>query len=235
MTIPTTSNSGVILYSHEPSTLIPLLQHHQPRSLPVLSSIYENLSIPQLSSGSGTGCNVVWATFPPDHLPEEEVWGVVVKMPEDRIHLRFYCSAEQSTSVTQEELKLVGGVTESIVEIYGMEIMLGGIDSRWNEVMRGVVDARELVECAVFLAPNYPTAGAVTGDEVNGRGDGVVGTEEDMDEEVLAGMGLMVDRARDEDIPIVRHHISTSLHAPSSYRRVIWGTTLPLEISDQSL
>ena len=236
MTIPTTSNSGVKLYPHEPSTLIPLLQQHHPRSLPVLSSIYENLLIPQQSNGTGigTGCDVVWATFPPDHQPQEEVWGVVVKMPEDRIHLRFYCSAEQSTSVTQEELKFVGGVTESIVGIYGMEIMLGGIDSRWNEVMRGVVGARELVECAVFLAPKQSTAEVVAGEEVNGRGDGEVGTEEDRDEEVLAGLGLMVDRARDEDIPIVRLSFSTSLHAPSSYRRFIMGTTLPLEFSNES-
>ena len=153
-------------------------------------------------------------------------------MAEGRIHLRFYCSAE--TTITEGEgeegiQEFVRGVTESIVGIYGTEIMLGGIDSRWNEVMRDVVDARELVECAVFLAPNYPTAGAVTGEEVNGRGDGVVGTEEDRDEEVLDRMGLMVDRARDEDIPIVRLSFFSFLHISSVYDRInqVHHLTLP--------
>jgi hypothetical protein len=67
------------------------------------------------------------------------------------------------------------------------------------------VDARELVECSVFLAPMSSTAGAVAGKEMNGSGDEQVGTEEDRDEEVLDGLGLMVDRARDEDMSIVRH------------------------------
>ena len=209
MTIPTDSRSEVRLYPHEPSALIPLLKQHQPRSLPVLSSIHENLSIPQPKS-NGTGCDVVWATFPHDRLPstdDEDIWAVVIRMQEfERIHLRFYCSAESTTIRGEDEdgiQEFVRGVTERVVGLYGTEIMLGGIDSRWNSVMRGVVDARELVECAVFLAPMSSTAGAVAGKEMNGSGDEEVGTEEDRDEEVLAGLGLMVDRARDEDMAIV--------------------------------
>jgi hypothetical protein len=213
MTIPITSNSGVRLYAHEPSTLIPLLQHHQPRSLPVLSSIFENLSIPQQSDGSGTGCDVVWATFPPDHLPSsEELWAVVIRMQEfERIHLRFYCSAESTTTRREDEdgiQAFVRGVTERVVGLYGIEIMLGGIDSRWNSVMRGVVDARELVECAVFLAPMSVTAGAGADQGVGaGEGEGAGGGEGRGDEEVLDGLGLMVDRARDEDMAIVRQFL----------------------------
>jgi GNAT superfamily N-acetyltransferase len=198
MTISIDPNPGVRLYAHEPSILIPILQLHQPRSLPVLSSIYENLSIPQpKSTGTGTGCDVVWTTFPSDRLPgnnDEEKWAVIIRMQEfERVHLRFYCSAEQSSSeASDEELEFVRGVSRGVVEIYGMEIMLGAIDSRWNEVMRGVVDARELVECAVFLAPSMATAGVGAG-ENEGKGD----------EEVFAALGLEVDRARDEDMSIV--------------------------------
>jgi len=210
MTIPTDPSPGVKLYAHEPRSLIPLLHQHQPRSLPVLSSIYENLLIPEQISNA-TGCDVVWATFPPNHLPssDREIWGVVVKMPEDRIHLRFYCSAESAATGSEEEgiQEFIRGVTGCIVEIYGIEIMLGAIDSRWNSVMRGVVDARDLVECAVFLAPMSSTAGAEPeqGVEVE-DGDGTG------DEEVLAGMGLIVDRARDEDMSIVCHYLSRFPH-----------------------
>jgi hypothetical protein len=209
MTIPTSSQSEVRLFAHEPSTLIPLLQHHQPRSLPVLSSIFENLSIPQQSDGSGTGCDVVWATFPHDRLPsndDEDIWAVVIRMQEfERIHLRFYCSAERTTKVQEEEgiQGFVRGVAERIVGLYGEEIMLGAIDSRWNSVMRGVVDARELVECSVFLAPMSATAGAGAD-----QGVGVGDDEGRGDEEVLDGLGLMVDRARDEDMVIVSHLLS---------------------------
>jgi len=213
MTIPTDVNSGVRLYPHEPSTLIPLLQQHQPRSLPVLSSIHENLSIPQPKS-IGTGCDVVWATFPHDRLPsndEQDIWAVVIRMQEfERTHLRFYCSAESTTTRREDEdgiQEFVRGVAERVVGLYGIEIMLGGIDSRWTSVMRGVVDAREMVECAVFLAPMSSIAGAVAGKEMNGSGDEEFETEEDRDEEVLAGWGLMVDRARDEDMAIVRQFL----------------------------
>jgi hypothetical protein len=224
MTIPTESQSGVRLYAHEPSTLIPLLSRHQPRSLPVLSSIFENLSTPQPKS-NGTGCDVVWATFPDDRLPsndDEDLWAVVIRMQEfERIHLRFYCSAEQTTSVTQEDEEFVRGVTESIVGLYGVEIMLGAIDSRWNIVMRGVVDARELVECAVFLAPMSVAAEAGSEQRVrDGEGRG--------DEEVLDGLGLTVDRARDEDLSIVRH--SSSQHSsilPLRKDRIIYEYTSP--------
>lgn len=228
MTIPTDSNSGVRLYPHEPSTLIPLLQQHQPSSLPVLSSIFENLSIPQQSDGTGTGCDVVWATFPHDRLPsnDDEVWAVVIRMQEfERIHLRFYCSAESTTTRREDEdgiQEFVRGVAERVVGLYGIEIMLGGIDSRWNSVMRGVVDARELVECAVFLAPNSVTAGA-------GAEQGVGAGEGRGDVEVLDGLGLRVDRARDEDMALVRHPFSHhSSILPLLWTGFILDTILPL-------
>ena len=219
MTIPTDPTAGVKLYAHEPRSLIPLLQHHQPRSLPVLSSIYENLLIPKQTSNA-TGCDVVWATFPPNHLlsNDEGIWGVVVKMPEDRIHLRFYCSAESKSTGNDEDdiQEFIRGVTGCIVDIYGIEIMLGAIDSRWNSVMRDVVDARDLVECAVFLAPISLTAGAGTE-----QGEGVRDGNGTGDEEVLAGMGLIVDRARDEDMSIVCHYLSLHSSMDSSvYDRI---------------
>jgi hypothetical protein len=178
----------------------------------VLSSIFENLSIPQ-SKSNGTGCDVVWATFPPDHLPSsEELWAVVIRMQEfERIHLRFYCSAESTTTRREDEdgiQEFVRGVTERVVGLYGIEIMLGAIDSRWNSVMRGVVDARELVECAVFLAPMSATAGSEADQGVGaGSGDEVRDVAGKEDEEVLDGLGLMVDRARDEDMAIVRQFL----------------------------
>jgi hypothetical protein len=129
----------------------------------------------------------------------------------ERIHLRFYCSAESTTTRREDEdgiQAFVRGVTERVVGLYGIEIMLGGIDSRWNSVMRGVVDAKELVECAVFLAPMSATAGAGADQGVGaGEGEGAGGGEGRGDEEVLDGLGLMVDRARDEDMAIVRQFL----------------------------
>jgi hypothetical protein len=229
------SDSAVVLYPHEPLSLVPLLRKHLPKSLPVLSTILENASFSssnftKSSSSSpnneeeeeeGYDYDTVFATFPSaDEVDDQDIWAVVVQMSEfDSIHLRFYCSAEieiprplgppyprLGEGEAEETIRtFVRGVTESVVRVYGKEITLGAISSRWNEAMRSVVDARELVECSVFLAPMSSTAGAVAGKEMNGSGDEQVGTEEDRDEEVLDGLGLMVDRARDEDMSIVRH------------------------------
>ena len=125
----------------------------------------------------------------------------------DSIHLRFYCSAEieipkplgpphprLGEGEAEETIRtFVRGVTESMVRIYGKEFTLGAISSRWNEAMRGVVDARELVECAVSLAPMSATA-------IAGARDGVGDDAGKEDEEVLAKLGLMEDRARDEEL-----------------------------------
>lgn len=231
MTIPTSTNSNVKLYAHDPSSLIPLLKKHQPRSLPVLSTILENLTTRtqnQTSSGSKqSGDDTVWTTFPPllEHsgdilakakdidVDEEGVWAVIVRLPDlDTPHLRFYCSAESQYSNHEDEdmeriQGFIRGITESIVGIYGKEIMVGAVSSLWTEEMRRVVDSRELVECSVFLAPPTPTLGADALDR--GRGDQEDG-DGDEDEKTLARMGLKLDRARDEDIAMVSPLIISS-------------------------
>jgi len=190
------------------------------------------------SKPSASRYDVVWATFPPDYFPGREndpdhsrshdgpegIWAVVVRMQEgDSIHLRFYCSAEitpstigdinteNETEIEQKIQDFVKAVTECIVGIYGQEVTLGAISSRWNQVMRGVVDARELVECSVFLAPTgcrlregYLDEGGIKGDT---------------DEGMLADMGLKLDRARDGDIDMVSHLTLPATHHPISQSR----------------
>jgi hypothetical protein len=223
-------DSAVVLYPHEPLSLVPLLRKHLPKSLPVLSTILENASFSSSnftkSSNSikeeeeGYDYDTVFATFPSvDKVDDQDIWAVIVQMSEfDSIHLRFYCSAEieiprplgpphprLGEGEAEETIRtFVMGVTESVVRIFGKGITLGAISSRWNEAMRSVVDARELVECAVFLAPHSVTAGAGAEQRVgDGEGNGVGAGEGRGDVEVLDGMGLMVDRARDEDMAIV--------------------------------
>jgi hypothetical protein len=257
MRFTTPSDSAVVLYPHEPLSLVPLLRKHLPKSLPVLSTILENASFSSStftkSSSSineeeeGYDYDTVFTTFPSvDKVDDQDIWAVVVQMSEfDSIHLRFYCSAEieiprplgpphprLGEGEAEETIRtFVRGVTESIVRIYGKEITLGAISSRWNEAMRSVVDARELVECAVFLAPMSATAEAGADQGVRaGSGDEVGDGAGKEDEDVLDGLGLMVDRARDEDMAIVRHSVSRFrfLHTPSSMDRVILNTILPL-------
>jgi hypothetical protein len=234
MRFTTPSDSAVVLYPHEPLSLVPLLRKHLPKSLPVLSTILENASFSSStftkSSSSineeeeGYDYDTVFTTFPSvDKVDDQDIWAVVVQMSEfDSIHLRFYCSAEieiprplgpphprLGEGEAEETIRtFVRGVTESIVRIYGKEITLGAISSRWNEAMRSVVDARELVECAVFLAPMSATAEAGADQGVRaGSGDEVRDVAGKEDEEVLDGLGLMVDRARDEDMAIVRQFL----------------------------
>jgi hypothetical protein len=226
-------DSAVVLYPHEPLSLVPLLRKHLPKSLPVLSTILENASFSSSnftkSSSSDKekeeeeGCDydTVFATFPSaDKVEDQDIWAVVVQMSEfDSIHLRFYCSAEieiprplgpphprLGEGEAEETIRtFVRGVTESVVRVYGKEITLGAISSRWNEAMRSVVDARELVECSVFLAPMSSTAGAVAGKEMNGSGDEQVGTEEDRDEEVLDGLGYVNRMSLCSILPLLCH------------------------------
>jgi hypothetical protein len=254
-TIP--SGSAVVLYPHEPLSLVSLLRKHLPKSLPVLSTIIENASFSssnftKSSSSSpnneeeeeeGYDYDTVFTTFSSaDQVDDQDIWAVVVQMSEfDSIHLRFYCSAEieiprplgpphprLGEGEAEETMRtFVRGVTESVVRVYGKEITLGAISSRWNEAMRDVVDARELVECAVFLAPMSATAEAGADQGVGaGSGDEVKDVAGKEDEEVLDGLGLMVDRARDEDMAIVRHLLSLhSFILPLLWTRSIMGIT----------
>lgn len=138
----------------------------------------------------------------------EGVWAVVARMQEeDSIHLRFYCSAESTPLVSEaeakgdyigdtgqgedEKQKFVKEVTKAIVSIWGKGVTLGAISSRWNETMRVEVDARELVECSVFLAPELDLI----------VGPGAKGEDDDVRR--LEGMGLKLDIAREEDVEMV--------------------------------
>jgi hypothetical protein len=167
----------------------------------------------------------VYATFPPGPLrstQKDGIWGIIVQMAEEgQIHLRFYCSAETETgtsessstsspSLNSTELQRAQGFTnavaDAIVAKWGRKVVLGAIDSRWNQAMRDVVESRELAECIVFLAPGDSEGtdpiGSVGGEDHIKTND----TEEQRDREEnerLAGMGLRVDRAREEDVEMV--------------------------------
>lgn len=217
MTIP--SPLQVKLYPHSAKVLIPLLERHTPRSLPVLATILENISRPSSSENQPeSDYDLAWTTFPTSQLQAYEtsdgagnglrdgkgVWAVVVRMQEeDSIHLRFYCSAESTLLVAEEEAVeettlhddesqgFVKEVTKAIVSIWGRKVTLGAISSRWNETMRMEVDARELVECSVFLAPEMDS---IVGPDAKGQDDDV---------RRLEGMGLKLDIAREEDVEMV--------------------------------
>ena len=217
MTIPSPPQTK--LYPHRAKALIPLLESHTPRSLPVLATILENLSRPSSSENQPeSDYDLAWTTFPTSRLQAYEtsdgagnglrdgegVWAVVVRMQEeDSIHLRFYCSAESTPLVSEGEdvektvrdedevQRFVKEVTKAIVSIWGKRITLGAISSRWNRTMKVEVDARELVECSVFLAPEL--------DSIVGPG----AKGEDDDVRRLERMGLKLDIAREEDVEMV--------------------------------
>lgn len=223
MTIPCPPQ--IKLYPHRAKVLIPLLERHTPRSLPVLATILENLSRPSsLGNQPESDYDLAWTTFPTSQLHSIEtskgagnglrdgkgVWAVVVRMQEeDSIHLRFYCSAESTPLVSEGEdvektvrdedevQRFVKEVTKAIVSIWGKRITLGAISSRWNETMRMEVDARELVECSVFLAPEVLS---IVGPVAKGQDDDV---------RRLEGMGLKLDIAREKDVEMVGPSPST--------------------------
>lgn len=83
--------------------------------------------------------------------------------------------------------EFVTSLTEAVVRIWGKEIVLGSVDSRWNKRVREVVDSEEYVECTVFLAPAYVP-------------------DERMDrelEERVGALGLEFDEAHDGDMDVV--------------------------------
>jgi hypothetical protein len=110
----------------------------------------------------------------------------------DQVHLRFYCSAERELSHVDKEEEIqyfVRDAARCIVEVWSKKVVLGAIDSRWNKVMREEVDARELVECSVFLSPASISS---AGDE-----------DLEADHVRLKSMGLELDIAREGDVEIV--------------------------------
>jgi hypothetical protein len=174
--------------------------------------------------GEESEYDVGWTTFPPSDLRAIQnttngsgdragsgigqgprLWGVVVRMQEeDSVHLRFYCSAESEfesetgTKVEDEEevQTFIQEVTKSIISIWGKRVTLGAISSRWNKAMRGEVDARELVECSVFLAPETRNGSRI---DRNPDDD----DSADQDVKRLEEMGLKLDIAREEDVAMV--------------------------------
>lgn len=195
--------SPIELHQHDPLDLVALLESHSPRSLPVLSTIYENLSLPSGSTSTSSAIareakyGVVYSTFPPlskhaDGEDEEGVWAVVVQMQDPvHTHLRLFCSADSSSNCNydaEEVHRFMAGVGDTIVRIWGKEVILGALESRWFEVLRGKLDADDVVECTVFLAPPSLPGGS--------EGDTQAGE--------VKSMGLTFDQGRPGDVDRVR-------------------------------
>lgn len=199
------------LYPHDPASLIGLLEAHTPRSLPALCTIRENLDRPgssSFSSGRATEYDVAYTTF--QHIPandeggERGPWAVVVQMQDPAYtHLRLFTSLEPESEPIREdgsrtEISIATAESETgqewmrqlamaIVRTFGQQVILGAVESCWNEAMRGPLDAEEAVECATFLAPlAQPQTGA-------------------REEEEVETMGLKFDHARPDDINLVSH------------------------------
>lgn len=186
-----------------------------------------NASSRSKSSDAGKA-GALYATFPPDQIPisqrgddgeDERLWGVVFQNTDPTtIHLRLFCSAETShpssgphddesgpdNEPTEERIQdFVSDMTRAMVRVYGKRVILGSVDSRWNQVVREAVDSEDFGECTVFLAPPYL----------------LTEKRDAEDEERVEGLGLEFDQGREGDLDIV----SSSLF---SHHRIIpdlWG------------
>ena len=88
---------------------------------------------------------------------------------------------------TEERIQeFITSLAEGLVRVWGREVVLGSVDSRWNKSVREVIDSEEFVECTVFLAPKYVP-------------------DERMDrelEERIGALGLVFDEAHDGDMDV---------------------------------
>lgn len=225
------------LYPHEPTSLLALLSQHLPYSSSVFGTIktnsWPNFTIPKdlfLPDGiDGLDqeqiASVVWTTFPPEEVDDPpEIWAVIIHLPQpQRRQTRLYCSAQRTlhgtssssptdpeTSTTaarevdneegvrREGQSVVDGMIKTFLACSPVVELLGGVSTLWTEEIWEYLGTERRPIYDSWLAPVLP----------------ITRTEDDWESRVNKD-GLVVDKARKEDCPIVSNVFS--VHNPTTF------------------
>lgn len=149
--------SAPVVFAHDPSSLLPLLNPLLPASIVLVGAILSNPSSPSNSPESTTPLRDVYATFPPSTEPPEE-WMVIAILPGASNQMRLFHSLEAAPSPSREAIErgqeMVNSVVAHLLKRYPSH-RLGAVNVLWAEALRlAVVGGPHRTVCTTFLAPD---------------------------------------------------------------------------------
>lgn len=141
----------MVLYAHEPRSLLPLLEGYLPHSICIVGAIHTTLA-------TSNPLQQVYTSFPPSDVSSPpSLWVAAVALPWPATQIRVFHILEADPRPKREDVEAGGRAVANAIEDlhirHPQHTVLGAIHLHWCDAVRNLTGCRPGTDTDTYLAP----------------------------------------------------------------------------------